>query len=259
MPRTYAVTGAASGIGAATKALLETRGHRVVGVDLHDTEVCVDLATPSGRVELVRRVDELTGGVVDAVVAAAGTVRRGDVDIRVNYFGAVATLEGLRPFLERGTAPRAVAVASFAVIETVDAALVQACLDGDEAAAAGRVACGDVSEPMTVYASSKRALARWTRSNAPSPAWAGAGIALNAVAPGVIRTAMTAPMLSDEATAAGLLQTVPMPFGGIAEPEAVAYALEFLTSPDVHAITGHTLFVDGGADCVRRSDDIWQG
>lgn len=45
MPRTSVLTGAASGIGKATKDLLEQRGERVIGVDIHDAEVVVDLST----------------------------------------------------------------------------------------------------------------------------------------------------------------------------------------------------------------------
>ena len=46
---TYCVTGAASGIGAATKAKLEADGHRVIGVDLRDADVVADMSTPEGR------------------------------------------------------------------------------------------------------------------------------------------------------------------------------------------------------------------
>ena len=43
--RTYVVSGAASGIGAATARLLEEQGGRVITVDLHDADVTADLAT----------------------------------------------------------------------------------------------------------------------------------------------------------------------------------------------------------------------
>src|SRR5262245_16572685 len=72
MARTYVVTGSASGIGRATCELLESEGHRVVDVDLHDAAVTADLATPAGRAAMVEAVTAATGGAVDAVVANAG-------------------------------------------------------------------------------------------------------------------------------------------------------------------------------------------
>jgi enoyl-[acyl-carrier-protein] reductase (NADH) len=68
---------------------------------------------------------------------------------------------------------------------------------------------------------------------------------------------MTAPLLADAQEARTLVDTVPMPLGGIAEPGAVATALAFLTSEEMHSITGQVLFVDGGADCVARGDDVF--
>lgn len=252
-PRTYVVTGAASGIGAATSELVGSRGHRVITVDLHDADVCIDLATDDGRAALPVEVADRTGGVIDAVIAAAGTARRGATDLRVNYFGAVATLAGLRPLLARGTNPRAVAVASYAVIRPHDPEIVAACLAGDEAAATSM----PMDDPFAVYSSSKRALARWIRRSSITDEWAGVGIALNAVAPGIIRTPMTADMLADPTLSSYLNTVVPMPYGGIAEPVVVAELLAFLTSGEVASITGQTVFIDGGADCVMRGDDVF--
>ena len=251
--RTYVITGAASGIGAATAELVASRGHRVVTVDLHHADVCVDLTTDDGRRRLVEETTHRCDGIIDALVAAAGTARQGATDVRVNYFGAVATLAGLRPLLARGSDPRAVCVASYAAIRPHDPALVAACLAGDEALATSL----PMDDLFAVYSSSKRALARWVRQQAPTDGWAGNAIALNAVAPGIIRTPMTADMLADEALSAHLTKAVPMPYGGIADASVVAELLAFLTSVEARSITGQTVFVDGGADCVMRGDDVF--
>src|SRR5436190_21982373 len=108
MTRTYVVTGAASGIGRATSELLVERGHRVIGVDLHDTDVNVDLATAEGRADLVTRVTDLSDGSIDAIIANAGLAKPVAAVVAINFFGAVATLTGLRPLLAASPAPRAV-------------------------------------------------------------------------------------------------------------------------------------------------------
>jgi len=69
MSRTYVVTGSASGIGRATVELLIERGNRVIGVDIHDADVVVDLSTHEGRMDLVSKVTELSGGKIDAIIA----------------------------------------------------------------------------------------------------------------------------------------------------------------------------------------------
>src|SRR5690349_15345316 len=100
----YVVTGSASGIGAATGALLAERGHRVIGVDRADADVVADLATDAGRRTAIDAVLELAGDRVNGLVPCAGLAGLSDSDSRllvsVNYFGAVELAFGLRPALE---------------------------------------------------------------------------------------------------------------------------------------------------------------
>ena len=107
------------------------------------------------------------------------------------------------------------------------------------------------------YPSSKRALARWVRRAAPTADWAGAGIGLNAVAPGIVRTPMTDELFADEAMRPLMDAAVPMPYGGYAHPEHIAELMAFLTSPDTARVTGQVIFIDGGADALGRGDDIF--
>lgn len=259
MPRTYVVTGSASGIGQATAAQLSAQGHRVVGVDLHRADVTVDLTKPEDRTRLVEAVTELTGGQVDAVVAVAGLAAPIPATVGVNYFGMVATLEGLRPLLARSNAPRAVGVASMASLQPNDAELVGLMLAGEEEAALARAAELASSEATggLIYGSSKAAFARWIRRNAPAPEWAGAHIPLNAVAPGVILTPMTAELTDTEEKRQQLAKLVPMPLNGFADAIAVARLLVWMASEENTHLCGQVVFIDGGSDVVIRGDSTW--
>ncbi len=256
--RTYLVTGAASGIGKATKELLIERGHRVIGADVHDADIVCDLTTPAGREALVAEAARVSGGTIDAIIANAGLSTPTPATVGVNYFGMIATLDGLRPLLAGSDAPRAVGVASMATLFPVDQALVDLMLAGDEPGALARaeeIASGETG--ALIYSSTKVAFARWLRRNAPSPAWAGAGIPLNAIAPGVIRTPMTDQLLETPEGREQLAQMVPMPLNGFADPIVCAYLLAWLTSPENSHLCGQVVFVDGGSDAVIRGDSTW--
>ncbi|MFD8276150.1 SDR family oxidoreductase [Streptomyces flaveolus] len=258
MTRTYLVTGAASGIGRATADLLRTQGHAVIGADLTDSDIAADLSTAEGRTALATRARELTGGRLDAVVSCAGIAHFDPLTIRVNHFGAVATLEGLRPLLAAGTDPRALVVGSVDSVHPTDPAIVDAALAGnEEAAVAASRAAVDRGEGHLVYASSKAAVSRWIRRRAVTEDWAGAGIPLNAVAPGVVVTPMTRPLLDDPAMRRLVEQSVPMPLHGHARPERIAPLIAWLTSPDNTHVTGQVVFADGGAEAVLRGDRTW--
>ena len=259
MPRKYVVTGAASGIGKALTEQLRSEGHEVFGVDLRDSDVSVDLTTADGRTELVEKVTELSGGAIDAVVAVAGLAAPIPATVGVNYFGAIATLDGLRPLLAGSDAPRAAVVASLAALEPIDEPLHDALLSGNEAASlelAQAIADAPTDTPSNaIYNTSKNAIALWIRTNAPTDDWAGAGIALNAIAPGVIETPMIASILATEEGRAALAAGAPAPLNGPAAPaSAPAALLAWLTSAQNTHVTGQIVFVDGGAEVIRRPE-----
>ncbi|TAM90466.1 MAG: SDR family oxidoreductase [Jatrophihabitans sp.] len=253
MARRAVVTGSASGIGRATAALLAAQGCEVLGVDLAGADVCADLGTPAGRARAAAAVGE-----VDVAVACAGITGANPAIPSVNFFGVVEFLERLRPALARGTDPRAAVIGSVSSVHPLDEQIVAACLERDEAAARARaeqvLAAGHA--PL-LYSSSKAALARWVRRAAPTPEWAGAGIALNAVAPGVVLTPMSDPLVADPQMQQIMARAVPMPLNGYAPPEAVAAPLAFLVSPANTHVTGQVLFVDGGAEAILRGNAVW--
>lgn len=258
MSRTVIVTGSASGIGEATCARLERDGAHVIGLDIRDAEIIADLAIAQGRRDAVDAV-ESSASRLDAVICCAGVDARDPVTVRVNYFGVVDILSGLRPLLAAGSDPRAVVVASMAAIyPAADEGVIDACLAGDEeraVAEAVRALAGE--QPRSIYAASKRALCRWVRRQAPTPDWAGAGIPLNAVAPGIVRTPMVEHHLVDDQKRAALERNVPMPLHGPGEPAHVASLLAWLAGPENALVTGQVVFVDGGADAVLRGDETW--
>jgi NAD(P)-dependent dehydrogenase (short-subunit alcohol dehydrogenase family) len=260
MGRTCLVTGSASGIGKTTAELLRSRGDTVIGVDIRNADVTVDLTTADGRAKLVSEATRLSGGKLDVILAIAGLALPIPATVGVNFFGMVATLEGLRPLLAGSPAPRAAGVSSMASLMPADEALIDLCLAGDEPGALARAAELAVEPETTgglIYGSTKQAFARWIRRNAATPAWAGASIPLNAVAPGIIATPMTADMIATPEARTEILKMVPMPLNGIAEPIVVARLLAWLVSEENTHLCGQVVFVDGGSDVCIRGDSTW--
>lgn len=250
--RTVCITGSASGLGAATRARLERDGQRIIGVDLHDAEVVADLSTPEGRDAMVAGVTEASGGTLDGLVAAAGIMGNVPLVVAVNYFGAVATLAGLRALLERGTDPSAVAISSNSTTTTpgLPMDLVDTIRAGDEAAA---LEATSHAPGVFAYPASKLALARYVRHRSITPEWIGAGIRLNAIAPGVIETPMTK---NDLEFIFSIPEVFPIPIGRAGKPEEIASLLAFLLSPDAAFFCGSVVFCDGGTDAAVRADDF---
>lgn len=255
---TIVVTGAASGIGAATRTRLEADGHRVIGVDLRDAEVIADLSSPDGRRAAVEAVTSVADGRLDGIVTCAGLgpipSRPGAAIVSVNYFGTIELLAGLRPLLAAGSAPAAVAISSNSTTCSpgVPADVIELCRTGDEAGARARA--DELGAMNGVYPASKVAVAQWVRRNAVSQEWIGAGIRLNAIAPGMIDTAMIAEGRAD-ATVAPMLDLFPIPSGGPGRPEEVAAVVAFLLGPESSLLCGSIAFADGGTDALLRPDD----
>ncbi len=255
--RTNVVTGSAGGMGIAIRKYLEGFGEKVIGVDVRDAEVIADLSTKDGRAAMIEEVEKLSGGKLDGVVAGAGVANRGDIPgdlvTSVNYFGGVATLEGLRPMLAKSDAPRAVGIGSNSMnVVPVVQELLDLYAAGDEAAARELSNQFD-REDSAVYGTSKFAFARWIREHATKPEWIGDGINLNAIAPGVIAT----PMNTEEGLKAvmSLGDVYPVPAGRPGTAEEIAGLVGFLLSESASYLCGTVIFIDGGTEAAVRSGD----
>ena len=66
---------------------------------------------------------------------------------------------------------------------------------------------------------------------------------------------MVAPLITTDEAKAQLLQMVPMPLNGMAEPVVVARLL--VAGPENTHLCGQMIFVDGGSDVVIRGDGVW--
>jgi len=256
---TIAITGAASGIGAATVTRLRADGHTVIGIDLGGSDIDADLGTPEGRKKAIAEISERSGGVLNGLVPCAGISglpgRPASLLISVNFFGTTELMKGLRPLLFAGAPSAAIAISSNSTTcqpgYSMD--LVNACLSEDEGAA--RIV-GDQGDSINAYPATKNALAKWVRRNAITAEWAGAGITLNAIAPGMIATPMVQEGYDDPVIRAGMEAfAASIPLGGAGAPEQIAGLLAFLLGPDARFFCGSVIFCDGGTDATFRTND----
>jgi len=254
MQRIFVITGAASGLGESAAIRLKAKGHRVIGVDLRGADVNVDLSTEEGRASMVDQVRALAPDGLDGIFASAGTsdFSRSGLVMAVNYFGSVATFEGLHPLL-RGPGARCLAVASCAVLVSSPEILEleELCLQNQESEA---VELGAKYGTPNAYPASKRALTRWARKTAVKPEWAGSGILLNVLAPGVVKTPMVTRTMANPESAAILREKSPIAVEAYGEPEECAELVDFLLNFEGNYIVGQVFYLDGGTEVLTRPD-----
>jgi NAD(P)-dependent dehydrogenase (short-subunit alcohol dehydrogenase family) len=245
----------------ACAARFSAAGCRVIGVDLHDTEIVADLGTVEGRAQAIAAITESSGGRLDGLVTCAGYAgapwRAGSLLAAVNYFGSIELLAGLRPLLlptdgaSTGGAAVAISSNSTTVQPDIPTAVVEACLAHDEERAC---TLADEAGSLRSYPATKLAVAYWVRRQATGADWTGSGIRLNAVAPGMIETPMITDMRSDP-DVGPLLAMLPIPVGRTGRPEEIAALIDFLLGPDGGYFCGSVVFCDGGSDALLRPND----
>lgn len=241
--RTALVTGAASGIGAATARRLAAEGARVVLADI-DEAGARELASELDGVAVLMDVADTAS--VRAGVAAAVEGLQVPVDILVNNAGTdrfaffLDTDEALWDFV--------LAVNLRGVIAVTHAVLPSMHERGggvivNVASEAGRVG----SQGSVVYSSAKAGVIGFTRAVARESARY--GVRSNAVAPGPVET----PLLDSAAEILGpigarlkqrMIDATAM--GRIGQSEEVASVIAFLASDDASYVTGQTVNVSGG-------------
>lgn len=255
----YAVTGSASGMGKQAADKLRAAGHTVIGVDLREADVVANLSTPDGRTAAAQQVLDLCGGRLDGAVLAAGigpTPKATRLILQVNYFGVVELLEALRPALAATGTAKVVVIGSNSAttVPAVPRAAIRALLAGKAAKSARRLSLFGPGAPSLAYAASKIAVSRWVRRQAVQPSWAGAGIRLNALAPGAIMTPLLEKQLADPLQAEAV-RRFPVPVGGFGDPSQLGDWMLFMLSDAAEFLCGSVIFVDGGSDAYFRAND----
>lgn len=249
MPVT-AVSGSASGIGAAVCAALRAAGHQIIGIDRANAEVIADLSTAEGRQAAVEAVLARCDGVLDGLVCCAGVgvTLPSSVIVAVNHFGVTALLDGLAAALARGEQGAALIVGSVAATHADDSQpMVEAMLAGDEPRALALA--NELNQPQIAYSGSKYAVTRYARQKAVE--WGGRGLRLNVVAPGAVETPLHQASKDDPRFGEAVRNFV-APLGRAGQPAEIAALIAFLQSPQASFIHGSVMFVDGGMDAMVR-------
>ncbi len=231
------VTGASRGIGAQTAITLAREGAHVVILDRPGAETeASQLARRLGASSLL--VDITEEGAGDRIVELAE--QKGGLDIVVHNAGV--TRDKTLRRMSREAWDMVIDVNLRAALETTERVLEAGVLRDEGRLIVLSSVGGIAGNPgQTNYGASKAALIGYTRALAQQ--LADRGITVNAIAPGLIETKMTAKMPVGVREAARRLSSLNQ--GGL--PTDVAEAITFLALPVAHGCSGQVLRVCGGA------------
>ena len=238
--RNAIVTGGSRGIGAAVARRLAADGARVAVIyrsNRDEAEAVVSAIRASGAEAIAVQADVADATSVNAMVS---TVREafGAIDIVINNAGI---LEG-QPVgsIDAASFDAQFRTNALSVILVTQAVLPHVPARGGRIVNVSSSLVYRARAGLSVYAASKAAVGALTHAFAVE--LGPRNITVNAVAPALTRTDMTAP-IPDEVKARMREST---PLGRLAEPEDIADAIAFLASDDARWITGRTLMTDGG-------------
>ena len=234
------VTGAARGIGAAIARRLSAEGAAVLAVDRLQAELS-DLARAKGDGPILTLAQDVAGAEAPHRIMAAALEGLGQLDILVNNAG----IGGSATVAETDDAAldRFLDINLRAVFRLSREALAHLPRPGGCIVNIGSV-FGLVGFPgSSSYSVAKAGVAQLTRQMAAD--YAREGLRINAVAPGIIRTALTEARIDgDEWYRRAMIDTTPAPRLG--RPEDIAGVVAFLCSDDADFICGEVIAVDGG-------------
>ena len=234
--KTVLVTGAGSGIGSGIVDVLAARGWRVAINDI-DPDLAAEKAAVVGGFAVPGDVGADPAGIVEQ--AAAGL---GGLDALVNNAG----IHRRAPLADvTGDALDAVYRVNLrAVVLAAQAAVRQFRAQATGGVIVNLSSIAAVTPQMDVglYTATKAGVSAFTAQAAVE--WGPWGVRVNAVAPGMVRTAMAEAVYSDPVLLERRRAMVPL--GRIGRPDDIGRAVAFLVSEDSQYITGQTLVVDGG-------------
>lgn len=230
------VTGGSNGIGLGVATAFREAGAHVTITGTRGSSGDYDHDL-SGFVYLQCRLPD-----PDAIRAVAGEL--GELDVLVNNAGQ--NLPGGRSEYDPEVFEEVVAVnlfAAFRMATECKPLLKASAIDsGASVINVGSMSSFFGIEAVPGYGAAKGGVVQLTKTLAV--AWARHGIRVNAVAPGLIETNMTAPMLDFEELTGPILDRTPM--RRLGTPSDVAPVVLFLASPAARYVTGQTIPVDGG-------------
>jgi meso-butanediol dehydrogenase/(S,S)-butanediol dehydrogenase/diacetyl reductase len=236
------ITGAASGIGAATARRFAAEGARVMLGDVDEAGLAAVAEQIDGSGEAVgtHAADVSDRAQVEALTAAA-VERFGRLDIVFNNAG-VGTY-GKTPDRDPDAWHRVIDVDLHSVFYGCRAAIPHLRAAGGGAIVNTASISGLFGDyGLAAYSAAKGAVVNYTRTAAIDHARE--NIRINAVCPGPIDTTLTAPLMAHPKLSADYRELIPM--GRVGRAEEVAGAVVFLASEDASYVTGAMIVVDGG-------------